>query len=225
MTVQVRIGLTAGALIFGFGAALAVFGQTFGETYQIPGWGLAGTNRYAYFIGLDRETKHGGEASITVRCDSGHCDKFGDIVQTIRAGAYLGQRLCLSAWVKGRKAGHVGLWMRVDASDSSQIQLDNMRLRGKSGTFDWRRMYIVLDVPPPGALIHFGLILEGAGQAWLDDVTLEPVAADTKSTNLYRRPTGPIDGAENARRTYARSPEHPVNLDFEQPVVPVKARR
>ena len=221
MTLQMRIRLTIGALIFSFPG----FGQTFGETYRIPGWGLGGANRNAYFIGLDRETKHGGESSITVRCDSGHCDKFGDIVQTIRADAYLGQRLRLSAWVKGRKAGHVALWMRVDDPESSQIQFDNMRTRGKSGTFDWRSMYIVLDVPPPGIVIHFGLILAGGGQAWLDDVTLEPVDRKVRSTNLFLGPTRPIDGADAERRAYERSLDHPVNLDFEQPVEPVSRKR
>src|SRR5512133_3489716 len=80
----------------------------------IPGWFLAGKNPGAYVIALDHETTHGGSASAILRCAQKRCSEFATLMQTIRADAYLGHRICLSAWVKGTEDDGPRLWMRVD---------------------------------------------------------------------------------------------------------------
>jgi len=73
----------------------------------------------------------------------------------------------------------------------------------------------VLDVEPSGVVIHYGIILEGGGQAWIDDVTLTPVEGKVRSTNMMHEPTPPRGDPDAVRRAYNRAT--PVNLDFEQP--------
>lgn len=218
MTVYAKMTLAPCMLLFG----LAAFGQTFGQTYKIPGWGRSGKNSTGYFMALDRGIVHGGVASAMIRCDSPHCSQFGDIVQTIQADVYRGQRLRLSAWIRGSKAEQANLWMRVDAPDSSRLAFDS---RGKSGTFNWHRESIVLNVDPSACVILFGLLLKGGGQAWLDDVTLETVDKKTHPTNILTGRPQVHEGAAIEQRAHDTSPPQPLNLDFEQPVVTVETKR
>jgi len=93
---------------------------------------LSGANAKAYEMALDHETVHGGKSSATIRCRNKHCGEFGNIVQTVKSDEYQGRRIRLSAWVKGNKAGHAGLWMRVDGPHSEILAFDNMQTREKA---------------------------------------------------------------------------------------------
>lgn len=107
----------------------------------------------------------------------------------------------------------MSFWMRVDGPQSQRLGFDS---RGSSGTFDWDRRIIALDVRPPAVLIHFGLILEGGGQTWINDVTLEFLDRRIGTTYQLHQPGQPFEGPEFVRDLYMRSPLHPLNLDFEQ---------
>ena len=98
-------------------------------------------------------------------------------------------------------AGWSGLWMRVDAADPDHrwTAFDNMSDRPLRGTHDWARYDVVLDVAPDAAGIAFGVLLHGAGQVWIDDVTFGIV--DRKVATTGHPPTAREQGA---------------NLDFEQ---------
>ena len=135
------------------------------------------------------------------------------IVQSIRAGNYLEGHVRLSAWIKGDNAGRASLWMRVDDEQSRRLAFDS---KGDGGTFNWKKREIVLDVEPPAVLIHFGLILEGRGRAWIDDVKLESLDRKRGDTTLLSGRTEAFEGRDFERSLYHRSPQQPVNLDFEQ---------
>jgi len=109
--------------------------------------------------------------------------------------------------------------MRIDGVDGSVLGFDNMERRGKKGPFDWTLQEIVLQVPRDAALINFGLIVEGEGAAWLDDVTFDVVPKNTRTTNMGGpSPVPPGEGARYAnvmRDVYLKSKYEPVNLDFE----------
>jgi hypothetical protein len=182
----------------------------------VPGWKLSGTHPDLYQIFVDRAERHEGQSSGTIVCTRARCADPGTLMQSFRADEYRGQRVRLSAWVKTKDAGRANLWMRVVGVDSEVLAFDDMSDRPKSGTLDWRRQEIVLSVPQGSVLIELGLSLEGRGQAWLDDVSLETV--DKKFRTTGRRVSGTPSGSQNAetREQIAAKPLQPVNLNFEQ---------
>jgi hypothetical protein len=209
-----QLGFSFVVFVSGFPA------QDCGKSYLIPGWGRTGQNTTGYFMAIDRETKHGGEASAMISCDSPHCNRFGNIVQSIKADDYRGKRVRLSGWIKGQKAQQANLWMRVDAPDSRRLAFES---KGESGTFNWHKISIVLDVHPSALVINFGLVLSGGGKAWLDDVQLEVLK--TARTMDKGPVSGIYEGATQEQRLYERAPDQPVNLDFEQATKPVDVNR
>lgn len=182
----------------------------------VPGWTLSGSNRKAYEALLDRETFHGGAASAMIRCRQKSCAGFGALLQSIQTDEYSGQRVRLSGWVKAEKGGQPRLWMRVDGEHGEMLTFDNMDNRAKNGPFDWRRQEIVLDVPPQGALIYFGLIKDGGGAAWVDDLALEVVPPSMRSTNTLHGSVPTRIDRTSVEKAYRSSPPRPRNLDFEE---------
>ena len=72
--------------------------------------------------------------------------------------------------------GWVGLWRRVDGRDAGpggMLAFDNMHDRPVTGTTDWARHEIVLDVSEEAEAVFFGMLLNGKGTAWVDDLKLE----------------------------------------------------
>ncbi|MGI0014919.1 MAG: hypothetical protein ACREBU_15975 [Nitrososphaera sp.] len=67
-------------------------------------------------------------------------------------------------------------------------------------TFDWKKYEIFLDVPQDSVGIAFGILLNGQGQVWIDDLNLEVVGEDVPTTNL---------------KVKQEVPEEPINLNFE----------
>ena len=143
-------------------------------------------------------------------------------MQTIRADDFRGQRIRLSGWVKSDHAGGASLWMRIDGfragrqTGSAMLDFDNMSGRGMSGTKDWKFQVVVLEVPTEAATVNFGLILEGAGQAWVDDMKLEAVSRKVHRTGHFElRQDGPAPAPYELAAQAAR-PRQPENLDFEK---------
>ena len=52
------------------------------------------------------------------------------------------------------------------------------------GDTEWNHYTIVLDVPKNSAVIAFGMLLSGSGQAWIDELKFEEVDNDTPTTNI-----------------------------------------
>jgi hypothetical protein len=182
---------------------------------SVPGWYLSGDRSAAYEIGLDTETRHGGQSSAVLRCLAGKCPGFGTLMQTFTAGGYRDQRLRLSAWVKTKDAGRANIWMRIDTPSRKGAEIDDMSPRRASrGTSNWRKQEIVLDVPPAALVISIGLLLEGGGQAWVDDFKLEIRDKQGKTTDKI--------GAKHLVATLplvpgVRLPPYPANQDFDDP--------
>jgi len=186
------------------------------QVSPVRGWFLSGANARAYEVVLDRETYRGGSASAMIRCRQRRCSNFATLMQTIQADEYLEHRIRFSGWVKATKGGAPRLWMRIDGASGETLAFDNMDNRSKPGPFDWRYLEIVLDVEKPAALINFGLINDGNGSAWVDDMTLEVVQGKSRSTDQLQGPTAQSRNANSVRKTYYASKPRPVNLDFEE---------
>ncbi|MDX1987323.1 MAG: hypothetical protein SFV17_11605 [Candidatus Obscuribacter sp.] len=126
-------------------------------------------------------------------------------MQQMNCAEYIDKRLRMSLWVKTKDVtGWVAPWMRVDgkAGASSPLSFDNFCTRQITGTTDWTKHDIVLDVPAESVNIAFGVMLGGRGDAWIDDFSFEIVGKDV-----------PISDCPCSRNSNER--DEPKNLNFE----------
>ncbi len=170
--------------------AMALPNQMQGLDFEagMTGWYLAGSQPQDYRIGTDTTTPHGGKASGYLQARSDPHGGFGTLMQGVKADPYRGTRVRMSGWAKANGVTDwAGLWMRVDGPDTRKTQrslsFDNMENRPIKGTSGWTRYEIVLDVPAESVEIAFGILLQGGGEVWLDDVQFAKVGNTIPTTN------------------------------------------
>jgi hypothetical protein len=162
------------------------------------GWVLSGSNPDSYEVGT--QTIEDGGTVAYLRALEESPTGFGTLMQTISADGHRGQRIRMSGSVRSENVSNwAGMWMRIDGSDEAPLKFDNMRDRPISGSRDWQRYEVVLDVPGESLVISFGILLFGGGELWLDKLQFEEVDESVAVTN-ERKPL----------------PTEPANLDFEQ---------
>jgi hypothetical protein len=145
-----------------------------------------------YEGGFDSAHSHSGRRSAFLRSTIDKPRKHAVVMQSVAADHYRGKRVRLSAWVLSD--GKTQSWVGINVTNG-ETSIGRVDLAVKPGAA-WQREEAVLDVAASAQSIHFGLLLNGAGQAWIDDVRLE-VVSDSVA------PSGPS------------LPLEPHNLDFE----------
>jgi hypothetical protein len=180
MNTKVRLALLVSMLLIPAGVLAG----------EIPaGWIKAGSFPAQYDMGVDRTMRRQGRAVAYIKGTAERFDGFGTLMQMASPGEYRGKRVRFSAEVKSEKvdSGWAGLWFRVDGTKSGEsLAFDNMQGRPIKGTNDWRHVEIVLDVPDNAAGLAFGLLLNGDGEVWMDDLKLEVVTSDVPETGGSR---------------------------------------
>jgi hypothetical protein len=166
---------------------------TLGGNTFVDGWFLAGTAPQNYETGTDQVVTHAGKSSGYISSTVPSSEGFGTWMQMFKADDYRGKRLRLSAYVK---AEHVkdwaGLWMRIDGPENEVLGFDNMQNRPIRGTVDWQQVVIILDVPQSSVDIAFGILEQGVGRVWIDNVQFEVVGQDVSTTQLKEESTPPL---------------------------------
>jgi hypothetical protein len=126
-------------------------------------------------------------------------NQFFSLTQCIQAKNYLGKRLRFSARLKSVDASAEQLWMRVDGQTAASDRIPkvlgfyNMDDRPVTGTTDWARYDVVLDVPAESTGICYGFFLHGGkGEAWADSLSLEPVSKDVP-VSQWKAPSTPVN--------------------------------
>jgi hypothetical protein len=162
------------------------------------GWNLAGSKPAEYEVGVDKDQAYQGHASAFLKSKNPNVDGFGTLMQTISSEQYQGNRVRLSGLVKSEEVtSWAGLWMRVDKG-KEMLAFDNMQKRAIKGTTGWQHYEVILQVPKDATAVSFGILLNGAGQVWLNSTKLEIVGVDVPTININ----------EN------KLPSTPVNLEF-----------
>ena len=176
-----------------------------------------------YVVGTEPGRRIEGDGWVvgTVKAKLAVPQQNAMLQQSIKADDYLGKRMRLTGYVKtsDTNMGTAHLFIRVDGEGLAQTS-DYMWERPIATNSDWTRYALVVDVPKNAIGITFGLLLEGGGQAWIDDVTLEQVGNEVATTG---RPGGmvapePVPTPQLKRdmlEAYRIAPLAPVNLDFE----------
>ena len=186
---------------FIFAVTLMTKGVCFAS--QIDGWILAGSNPKDYDVSKDSKVSHSGKSSAVLASNKSSIQGFGTLMQVMSASSYLGKRVRMTGHIKvDNITGSAQMWMRVDAKDSQQpLSFDNMDNRPIKSGVDWTKCEIVLDVPANSSAIAFGVLLNGTGKIWFDDVKIEVVGNSVPLTQVKSTPQLPVE---------------PHNLDFEK---------
>jgi hypothetical protein len=160
------------------------------------GWFLAGDDKTSYRVGLDRHVYFTGTASVFIEALR-ETYGFITVMQEFSPVDYLGKKVRLTGKVKSSEvSGWAALWMRVDQDSGKVTAFDNMANRPIIGTTDWSDYAIVLEVAANSEKLAFGIILNGLGKVWLNDVRFEVV--DEKEPTTHS----------------ALTQDYPINLDF-----------
>lgn len=144
---------------------------------QPRGWYAGGGGRaqdYAdgYIGETDSAIVHSGKYSLHLKYISGN--GFGVGTTSIAVDRVRGKKIRYSGWIKTKNLeGDAGLWWRVDGPNDKVLAFNNMHDSLIEGTRDWKRYSFELPVDITATHINFGVILEGEGEAWYDDLTID----------------------------------------------------
>ena len=153
---------------------------------QIKGWFLAGSNPNGYIIGIENSTERNGRVAFLKSTNEATKGKFGTIMQQFIPTDYIGKRVKLTGYIKTTNVKNwAGMWFRIDGEPRTKmLGFDNMQNRPIKGTTAWKKYEIVLDVPTGSKYIAYGVLLEGTGNVWIDDLRFEVVPNSTARTNI-----------------------------------------
>jgi hypothetical protein len=140
-------------------------------------WFVAGGAPQKYAERLDGSVSCSGHTSWALSSTSATDRDFGTLMrQRSDLGPFAGRRVRISGYVRTAQVdGWAGLWMRVDGSPKTTLAFDNMQSRPITGTSDWAKYEVVLDVASNATQLSYGVLLSSAGTVWLDGVKLETV--------------------------------------------------
>jgi hypothetical protein len=184
--------------------------------YVVPkGWIKGGNKLKEYDMGINEGKGMNGNDAATIASISDKINGFGTLMQNIDPEKYKGKRLRLSGYMKAERVSNwAGFWMRVDGTVAAKtikttvknkqngslfesneqntderktLAFDNMFNRSLSGTENWKKCEIVLDVADSATNIAFGALLAGTGQIWFDEIHFDIVGNDVNVTGLKNK--------------------------------------
>lgn len=120
---------------------------------------------------------------------------FGQLSQVFKAKQYRNKRMRFSAVMKSDVVDmSAALLMSVEGPGHQWISYDDMYGRNITGTRDWERYNVVLDIPEEADYINFGFRVRANGEVWISSVAFDETKDAPTADPLY--------------------PSEPVNLDF-----------
>jgi len=141
-----------------------------------------------YHVLISAENPKSGKQCVTIKRGTETPGPFGNVMQKIDAASFRGKRVRYRAAVRTQIDGQNGtaqLWMRVDLSTKERQRktgfFDNMANRPIRKK-EWDYYEIVGDIAEDAETINLGMFLRGSGQAWLDDVSLQIVDRNARTT-------------------------------------------
>lgn len=172
--------------------------------FEVPsGWFKAGSRSDSYDMSIEKGAGMDGKNAATIRSVDKIIDGYGTLMQSSSSDKFKGKRIRLSGYIKTAEVTEkAGFWLRVSQPNSqSFLAFDNMMDRPVSGTTDWKKYEIVLDVSDKSSKISYGALLRGTGQLWFDKLTFEVVDTSVPTTGKKLEKLKIVN--------------EPLNLDFE----------
>ncbi|RYD72812.1 MAG: hypothetical protein EOP53_21265 [Sphingobacteriales bacterium] len=159
-------------------------------------WHIGEEKQYFRAVADDKNA-HGGKYAAMLQSTGYVAKDWNTLMQYCKAGNYLNKRLKLTAWVRTEDLKEYASFVfRVDGFIVSPQQ-EKIKEITFTGNNNWRKVELVLNIPDGATHFSYGLLLQGKGKVWMDDISIDEVASDEKITNIS-------------------SFKPPVNLDFEE---------
>lgn len=183
--------------------AITILTSNDANAQSIDDWFISGSKKENYNIGLDKSIYKSGGISAFIQSNENETSikGFGTLMQTCSAENYLGKRIKMTAYIKTEDVvNRAGMWLRVDSKEPREtLSFDNMSKRPIKGNTNWTKYEIILDVPENSERLNFGILVNGTGKAWIDDINFEVVdKVKTSTTEIKKK----------------KIPSKPMNLDF-----------
>jgi hypothetical protein len=136
-----------------------------------------------YEMNFEKDPEFSSQNIFTIKSVKNKIKGFGTLVKNVKSNLYLGKTVKMTAYVKSEKVkSWAGLWMRVDYYNAGVLAFDNMQNRPIKESTNWTKYEVVLFVPKDATSISYGVLLDGTGQIWFKDVTLEVVDDNVPET-------------------------------------------
>ncbi len=151
-----------------------------------------------YPLNQDTTVVHSGKRAVGITSDEGG-NAFGSVAYKLPA-TYRGDSITLEGYMKLAEVdGFAGLLLRVDGN-GQPLAFDNMQQRKISGTIDWQKYRVTLELPANAEAIFVAGILVGKGKAWFDDfrVLIDGEDIQTRPEVAIALPPARLDTAFDA---------------------------
>ncbi len=145
----------------------------------LEGW-LPERNPQNYTTSIDTVNVYGGQASAHIQSKQANPISSAVLVQSVKAEAYRGKRLRVTAYLKFEKVDATVQLVAGAFGSYNTKQKDINKLIYSTPL--WQRQSLVFEVPENSDRIAFGVIMQGEGQIWVDDVQVEAVGTDVALT-------------------------------------------
>ncbi|CAG0936708.1 hypothetical protein TFLX_05593 [Thermoflexales bacterium] len=151
----------------------------------LDGW-LPERNPQNYTTSIDTVNVHGGQASAHIQPKQANPISYAVLVQSVKAEAYRGKRLRVTAYLKFEKVDATAQLV-TGAFDAKNIKQQESK-KSIDATAPWQKQSLVFKVPDNSDRIVLGVVLQGEGQIWMDDVQVEVVGTDVPLTSPEQVP-------------------------------------
>jgi hypothetical protein len=145
-----------------------------------PGWSVAAPSpkegdRWASLRRDGCRPGHtSGHGCAVVMVPENASTNFSELMQSFSAAPFRGKTIRLRAWLRLETAdpSDTGqLWLKVDRANEQTFNLKDRSVDSAK----WTRSEINTEVNDDSTFIYFGIILQGKGRVWVDDVSFEVV--------------------------------------------------
>jgi C-terminal processing protease CtpA/Prc len=143
-------------------------------------------------IALDSGVVHTGHGAIRIERTAAAAMTFSTIIDGIPID-FAGSTVELRGFLRTEDVrGNAGLWLREDG-EGSPVQFSNMHEAKLEGTTPWKEYSIQLPLDRTAKDLAWGVLLEGEGKAWADDLQLLVDGKAIWEAPYLERPSTPID--------------------------------
>jgi hypothetical protein len=143
------------------------------DPYRI-GWIRAGSHPDEYLMGFTPEKEAIAKIEYNAKSEP---SGFGTFMQMYPPGKWLGKRLKMTGMIRTENVENwCGMWCRIDGQNEGETyDFDNMNDRPITGTTDWKKYEIIVNIPAKASAIAYGVLVGGRGTAYFKDISFEEI--------------------------------------------------
>ena len=142
---------------------------------RTSGWFMTGSHAQNYDYLFDSQVKQNGLGSFSLKAKVSETGGYGAFLQSIKADAYRGKMVRLSASVKTRDVQPRATLMLYAYGPNALLKYTGNAYGPLTGTQDWKSCEAALNVPEECVHLTFGMVLAGTGQVWFNEIQLTTV--------------------------------------------------